>query len=139
MSAFLRFSLQCLYHQFPLRRFWKGTQLTCFAKHSLISQSGGIVVPFCMENKSLPIYRSGHTVGRFTGDGRFAVNCSDVICELTIFNVSVTDAGEYQCIRNEGLGSNTSIILNVLGKVACVFVFSSILLFTIINKGYSFI
>jgi hypothetical protein len=64
------------------------------------------------------IYRLRGFVGMFRNDRRFAVEHKDGIHKLTITNTTVTDAGEYQCIEDEGMGPASSIVLYVFGKIA---------------------
>jgi hypothetical protein len=63
------------------------------------------------------IYRLRGFVGMFARDRRLAVDYQDGIHRLTIFNTTVTDAGEYQCIEDEGLGPASNAVLNVYGKM----------------------
>jgi hypothetical protein len=64
------------------------------------------------------IYRLQSFVGMFRNDRRFTVEYKDGIHKLTITNTTVTDAGEYQCIEDEGMGPASSIVLDVFGKIA---------------------
>jgi hypothetical protein len=67
------------------------------------------------------IYRLHSFVGMFRNDRRFAIEYKDGIHKLTITNTTVTDAGEYQCIEDEGMGPASSIVLDVIGKMAWSF------------------
>jgi hypothetical protein len=63
-----------------------------------------------------PIYRHSWLVDTFKQTGRFIVTYSKGVYNLTIINTTVTDAGEYQCIEDQGLGTVSSVFLNVFGK-----------------------
>ena len=63
-----------------------------------------------------PIYRHKLLVDTFKQTGRYTVTYNGGVYNLTIINTTVTDAGEYQCIEDQGLGTVSSIFMNVLGK-----------------------
>jgi Immunoglobulin V-set domain len=63
------------------------------------------------------IYRNTLLVDTFKHTGRYNVTYKEGVYTLTIINVTMTDAGEYQCIEDEGFGNVKSAFLKVKGKV----------------------
>jgi Immunoglobulin V-set domain len=63
------------------------------------------------------IYRNSLLVDTFKNTGRYSVTYKAGAYTLTIINVTVTDAGEYQCIEEEGFGVVNSAFLKVKGNV----------------------
>ena len=61
------------------------------------------------------IYRNGLLVATFKNTGRYSVTYKAGVYTLTIINVTVTDAGEYRCIEEEGINSTSSAFLKVKG------------------------
>jgi Immunoglobulin I-set domain len=61
------------------------------------------------------VYRNKLLVDTFKNTGRFNVTDKEGVYTLTIINVSVTDAGEYKCIEDEGFGNVNSAFLKVKG------------------------
>jgi hypothetical protein len=68
-----------------------------------------------------PIYRNKVFVDAFSKTGRFKITHKEGgVYNLTIVNITITDAGEYQCIEDEGFGQTNSFILNVNGENASI-------------------
>lgn len=68
------------------------------------------------ERDRRPIYRLGALVDTFKKTGRFNITYYDGVYNLTIINTTLTDAGEYQCREDEGMGNVSSVFLNVFGE-----------------------
>lgn len=51
----------------------------------------------------------------FTEVERFSVTYQEGFYNLTIANVTITDAGEYHCIESDGYGNTSTVSLNVYG------------------------
>jgi Immunoglobulin I-set domain len=63
------------------------------------------------------VYRNTLLVDTFKITGRYSVTYKEGVYTLIIINVTVTDAGEYQCIEEEGFGDVNSALLMVKGNV----------------------
>jgi Immunoglobulin V-set domain len=61
------------------------------------------------------IYRAGTYVEPFSNTGRYNVSYEGGVYSLIIINVTVTDAGEYQCVGKAGMGNRISTFLKVKG------------------------
>jgi Immunoglobulin V-set domain len=61
------------------------------------------------------VYRNKLLVDSYKNTGRYSVTYKEGLYTLTIINVTMTDAGEYQCIGNEGFGNVSSVLLKVKG------------------------
>jgi Immunoglobulin V-set domain len=64
-----------------------------------------------------PIYRNRGLVNTFKQAGRYIVTYSEGVYNLTVINTTVADAGEYQCIEEEGMGTFSSLSLKVFGMI----------------------
>lgn len=60
------------------------------------------------------IYQYGDITHAYSTKGRYVITYDRGVYNLTIINTTLTDAGEYQCRENEGVGQSSSLTLNVL-------------------------
>jgi Immunoglobulin I-set domain len=67
------------------------------------------------EGERRDIYRNSFLVDSFKYTGRYNVTYKEGVYTLTIINITVTDAGEYRCIEEEGFGDVNSAFLEVKG------------------------
>jgi hypothetical protein len=61
------------------------------------------------------IYHNYHLDDMFAQVGKYIGSYQDGVYNLTIINASVIDAGEYQCIENNGIGEKSTVSLYVNG------------------------